>query len=138
GGDQLGAILALVDRRRAPGAELVARCEPGAPPVLEIVRGDERILLFVALHDNQVLVQNRRAARAPFKIGIVEKPGIDQAQILFPEKLAVEVVCVEALGSKERDDDAAIGSRSRGGMASGDMSLGFRYTCTGCSFPQDL
>src|SRR6185437_15218973 len=57
--DQLGARLAFIDRRRTPRRKLFARCFPEFFTGLDVVRGDEGVLLNVRLHDHHVLVDDR-------------------------------------------------------------------------------
>ena len=48
--------------------------------------GDERALLDVALHDHEVLPQDRRAGDAPLVVGVVEPAGVQHAEVALPQR----------------------------------------------------
>src|SRR5262249_34199409 len=76
-------------RRRAPRRDLVARRGPDLAAVQGAVRREERVLAQVALQDDQVFVEDRRAAEAPLVLGEDDEAGVQGAQVALPQELAV-------------------------------------------------
>src|SRR5215212_2897293 len=116
-GYYLGARLPLVDRRRAPSGQLaLAHRLPHLLARLQVVGGDERTLLYVGLYDDEVLVDDGRAAVLPLIIRVVEPAGVEHAEVLLPEELARQVVVVETFGAEEHEEVLAVGRGGRGGV----------------------
>src|SRR5262249_32622959 len=77
----------------------------------------------VALNDNQVLVDNGGAGCLPLITRIIEPTGVENAQVLLPLQLAVNVVAEESLGSKESNYILSVSRWSRGGVTRLDVAL---------------
>ena len=105
---------------------------------LEVVGGDKRILLKVGLHDHHVLVDDWRAAVFPLVVRIVEPAGVEHAEILFPQKFSVQVVCVETVRAEIYDQILSIGDGGGIGMRRFGMTFHFRHAFKSNSFPEDL
>ena len=139
-GDQLGLARAGagVDVRRGPGRELFARGAPGDGAVLETQRDQEGVLLLVALHDDEVLVQDRRAGGAPLVVRRIVGADVEAPEVPLPLQRAAEVVGVETLRAEERDHVAAVRGRRRVGVGGLDVPLLARHSLVGRALPQDL
>ena len=85
-GHELGraSALRLEHRRRAPRRQLLAHRLPHRLPGLHVRRQHERFVLRVALHDHQVLVDDRRARRAPLVLRQVVGAGVEHAEVHLP------------------------------------------------------
>ena len=118
-----GAPPALEHGRRAPRRQFLADRLPHGLPRLHVRRHHERFVLRVALHDDEILVDDRRAGRAPFVLGQIVGAGIEHAEILLPRAPALHVERVEPLRSEERDDVAAVGERRGVGVGRLDVTL---------------
>jgi hypothetical protein len=105
-----------MDRRRAPRRHVGARRAPELAAVAGVEGAEERALLDVDLDDDDAVVQDRRAARLPLRRRIAEPAGVEDAQVLLPQQLALEIVGVEALGAEERDQPLAVGDQRRVGV----------------------
>src|SRR4029079_690030 len=95
--DELGLAVRLEDRRRRPRGNLVALRAPDLLAGRRVERRDERSALDVALHDDEVLVDDGRAPDAPLVVGIEEPARVEHAEVLLPQQLSVEVVRVQTL-----------------------------------------
>ena len=100
------------ERRRRPGHRGRPLRLPHRLAGLGVERGDERRLaaVLVALQDDQVLVEHRRARRA-------HAQRLDVADVDLPQQLAGEVVGEDALGAEVGEDPGAVGDRRRRGVA---------------------
>src|SRR5262245_27755167 len=58
---ELRARAGLENRGSAPGRDVASRCAPDLAPIFETEGRDERVLLHVALNDDRVFVDERRA-----------------------------------------------------------------------------
>ena len=115
--DQLRLAVALEDRRRRPRGNLFALRAPHFLAGRDVERREERAALDVALHDHHVLPDDRRAADAPLVVGVEEPAGVEDAEVLLPEQLAVEVVGVKPLRAERHDHARAVGHRRRRRLA---------------------
>src|SRR5262249_10463279 len=100
--------------------------------------GDERVLLDVALNDDEILPDDRRAADAPLVVGVVEPAGVQEAKVFLPQQLAVHVVRIEAFRSKRDDDAASIGHRRRRRLTRFRVALRLRNSLVSDTLPEDL
>ena len=136
--DELGAVAAFVDRRRRPRRQPFTFCTPHLLARGSLERGEERPFLLIALHNDKVLVEDRRAGVAPFVIGHVEGAMVERADVLFPEQVAVQVERVEALGAEESDHTLAVGGGRGGGIAVVWMTSDSRLHLGSDFLPEDL
>jgi hypothetical protein len=124
-GHQLGAPTAcrLIDRRRTPGGQLLPHRLPHRLPRGEIGGEDERLVLRIALHDREVLVDDRRAGRAPLVLGQVVRADVEDAQVFLPDLTPVHVERVEPLRSEGGHDVASVGDGAGVGVGRFDVTL---------------
>ena len=94
--------------------------------------------MLIALHNDKVLVEDRRAGVAPFVIGHVEGALVERADVLFPEQVAVQVERVEALGTEESDHTLAVGGGRGGGITVVWMTTDSRLHLGSDFLPEDL
>ena len=94
--------------------------------------------MLIALHNDKILVEDRRAGVAPFVIGHVEGALVERADVLFPEQVAVQVERVEALGAEEGDHTLAVGGGRGGGIAVVWMTSDSRLHLGSDFLPEDL
>jgi hypothetical protein len=106
--------------------------------IVDVVRRYERVLLDIALHDHQILVNDGRTANAPFIIRIIEPARIQAAEILLPQQLAIGVVTIETLRTKKCHHVLPVGCRCCRGLTGFRMSLGLRNSFVRDFLPDDL
>src|SRR5690606_3390464 len=106
---------AIVDRdgRGRPCRHLIALRAPDDVAALEIERRDEGLILHVALDEDAIAKDHRRASEAPLHAAIVEEARVEEAEVALPERLPVDVVAVDAFRSEEGDDALAVRRRRR-------------------------
>ena len=107
-------------------------------PSDEPQRDQERVLLLVALHDHQVLVEDRRAGRAPLVARVVVGADVEAPEVALPLEVAREVVGVEPLRPEEGDHVAPVGRRRRVRVGGLDVPLLLRHSRVGGALPLDL
>src|SRR5262249_6337733 len=71
-------------------------------------------------------------------VGIVEPAGVEHAQTLLPEELAIAVVAVKAFRAERGEDMAAVGRRRRVGVAALRVAFDLGHARAGRLFPDDL
>ena len=127
--DELGRPSALrgIHGRRPPRRQFLAHRLPDGIAGADVGGEHEGLVLRVALDDHQVLVDDRRARRAPLVLGQVVGAGVEDAEILLPHQLAAHVEGVEALRAEERDDVTAVGRGRRVGVGRLDVTLLARH-----------
>src|SRR5262249_40036771 len=92
----------------------------------------------IALDVDSSVVQYRRAGISPFQRRGIIRPDVQHAKVLRPEQLAAQIVAVQALRSKERDQPFTIHS-DRGIRIGGlGMSLRLRHPGMLGPLPEDL
>src|SRR5205085_4620559 len=106
---------------------------PNFLPRLLVERHDEgrRAILFITLHDHEVVEENRRRAG----------PHANCAEIserCFPRELAFEVVSVETFGTEERVDQPAVSCRSRGCIRTLPVTIVVGRALPGSRLPEEL
>src|SRR5262249_12697055 len=136
--DELRLAVRLEDRGGGPRRDLVALRAPHVFAGRRVERRDEGVALDVALHDHEILVDDRRAADAPLVIGIEEPAGVEHAEILLPQELSVEVVRIQPLRTERHDHLLAVGDRCRRRLARFRMPLRLRDAFVGDFVPDDL
>ena len=107
-------------------------------PGLDVRGHHERLVLRVALHDHQVLVDDGRARGAPLVLRQIVGAGVEDAEVLRPDLLAVHVEGVEPLRPEERDDVAAIGEGRGVRVGRLDVALLLRHAFVGDFGPRRL
>ena len=113
GDDDLGRPRVFRDQGRGPGAPLVPVPAPQLLTRVFVQGENEGLALMVEVEDQGVAVKNRRRA-------LTETVAHSHlhAEVLFPGRLPVQVVDVEAPGTEEGVDVTAVGGRRVGGEAS--------------------
>src|SRR5688572_18518684 len=106
--DQFSALSRLHEQRCGPTDLHLARRLPNFLARLLVKRDDERrsTVLFISLHDHEVLENDRRRAGA-------HTDRTHFPEVRFPRELAVEVVSVETLAAEECVDHLAVSRRCR-------------------------
>src|SRR4029079_12499916 len=103
---------------RGPRGNFFAGRGPGLAAVGEVVGGNEGVLgADVALDDDEVVEEDRRAAEAPFVVRVEEPAGAELAELLLPEQLAVDGVAVKPFRAEAGDDVLAVGGGGGVGVA---------------------
>src|SRR6185295_15744255 len=127
-----------VDHRCAPGRQFIALGQPHPFAVLEVESSDKRILLNVTLDDNQALVDGGRTRIAPGQFRLTRVTGIEYAEILLPEKLAVHVITIESFGTECGHNDTSISCRRRVCLSGLDVPFDLRHPLIGSLRPDNL
>src|SRR5258708_1246121 len=98
--DELGASSVGANSRSAPGGGIIAPRAPELAAIGEVERSDEAIGQHVALDEDAVAVDNRRAGEAPFEAGAFRVPlvvvddrtGPQGSQVFLPARVPFEVI----------------------------------------------
>ena len=130
--------LARRDGRRAPRRHVAARRAPQLLAGRQIERRDKRALLHVGLDDHAVAVDDRRAGEPPLRVGHHEEAGVEQAEVLLPDRLALHVEGVQPFGAEERHDVAAVGGERRAGVGRLGVPLDLRHAGVRGALPERL
>ena len=97
-----------------------------------------RLVLDVALHVDDAVVDDRRAREAPLRVGDRKNPESSGPRSFFQRRFPVDVVAVEPLGAEEGDDLAP----SVAGVEVAWVALGWRgppgHALVGRALPEDL
>jgi hypothetical protein len=117
---------------------LVAIVLPDCSAIFCVESDDERISLRVALEDHQIFPDDGRAGWAPLVRGNVVRAEVETSEIDFPQRLAVDVVSVQALRSEPCDDDATVSHGRRVRIRRLDVTFLARLAFVSDSFPEDL
>jgi hypothetical protein len=137
-GDELASALAPIDRGGAPCRFLLASRAPDLFPALEIVSGDEGVLLPVVLYDDEVIVDHGRARGSPLKFGLAPVADVEEPEVHPPSKLAVHVEAEESLRPEKSHQAPAVGRGGRGSVARLDVALQPRSSAVGGLPPEDF
>src|ERR1017187_5889053 len=136
--NQFGPRGPPIDRRRAPGGQLVALGFPNRASRLPVERFQERAFLLVALDDDLVPIKDRRTGRAPLVLGKVVGAHVELSQIALPQQLSDHIVRIQPLRTEEGDQHLAIGGWRGIGVSGLHVALLFWHPLVGRAVPQDL
>ena len=89
------------------------------------------------MDDDAVSGEGGRAGEAPGEVSVVVGGHVENAEILLPEKLAGEVVGVEAFGAEEGDEVFAVGREGGVGVGGFGVAGGAGEASVGGAFPDD-
>ena len=81
------------------------------------IRRDERATVNVGLNDQSIAVDHRRAGVPPLEGGVDVPAGVEHAEVPLPQRLAVDVVDEQPLGTEEGHDVLTVGRARRIGLA---------------------
>ncbi len=107
--DELRLPVHLMHRRRAPRRHVTPRDAPQLLAAPGVERPEERPLLNIRLDDHDVVVKDGRAPGFPLRRRVGEPAGVEHAEVLLPEQLALEVVGVEPFRPEKGDQAFAVG-----------------------------
>ena len=78
------------------------------------------------MNDDYTVVDDGRAGESPLRAWDAVETGIQNAEIFFPEQLAIQVESEQSFRAEEDDQMLAIGRRSGIGMGGFRVPLDFR------------
>src|SRR5437870_4411585 len=92
----------------------------------------------ITQHNNLAAIENRRTGRSPLVCGVVVFAGVNNAEVLLPQEVAVTAVAVQAFGPQQYEDVLAVRSGSRRCVTVMRMAVDLRYTFVERLLPKDF
>src|ERR1041384_931201 len=124
--------------RSTPRWKLLALGLPHSVAIVCIEGEQEGITLSIALQDDEIVPDDRRAGGSPFVCRNVVCAQVEPPKVNLPKQTPAEIVSIDTLRSEPRDDYPSVGCGSRIGIGRFDVTLIDWHTLVSYTFPQDL
>jgi hypothetical protein len=132
--------------RRAPGRGVIAPRAPDFFAVGDVKGGDKSVREYVALHEDEIAVNDRGTGESPFQcdalgirnVVVNDWAGSQYSKIFLPAEASLQIVAKQPFGSEERNHVLPVGCHRAISMRGLGMAFQLRPACVRGFFPKNL